>query len=56
MRNMASIDKFETYNEGEQMLINHRIRREFMIKMYVIYLIQMSFTCAICTLSFFKSI
>ena len=56
MRNMVSISKFESYNEKEPMLINHRIKRDFMIKMYGIYLTQMTITCLICSLCLFQPV
>ena len=56
MRNLASIRNYEDYEEGSEMLMNQKIRRDFLIKMYGFFLTQMIITLFICSLATFEPV
>ncbi len=56
MRNLASIRNYENYKEGAGMLMNQKIRRDFVIKLYGFFLTQMVITLFICSLSKFEPV
>jgi len=56
MRNLASIRNYQNYKEGANMLMNQKIRRDFLIKLYGFFLTQMVITLFICSLSKFEPV
>ena len=56
MRNLASIRNYQNYEEGANMLMNQRIRRDFLAKLYGFFLTQMVITLFICSLSKFEPV
>ena len=56
MRNLASIRNYENYEEDAKMLMNQKIRRDFLAKLYGFFLTQMVITLFICSLSRFEPV
>jgi FtsH-binding integral membrane protein len=55
MRNLASIKNYEDY-KGVHMLMNQKIRRDFVAKMYGFFLTQMVISLFICSLTQFEPV
>ena len=55
MKNLASIKNYEDY-KGVHMLMNQKIRRDFVAKMYGFFLTQMVISLFICSLTRFEPV